>query len=120
MAIQLALLKSGEEILADVREIYDKESQKQISLVFIKPVRVVVTQSATMNEETGQPNQGLLSFAPWISTSKDEEFFVPYDWVVTVCEANDDIKNSYIENVGVRDDSEDHFFEDGAVPDLGD
>lgn len=119
MAVQLVLLKSGEELIADVREIVDKETGKQLSMVFIKPVRVTVQQPAVLNEQSGQ-TEGVLSFAPWIATSKDEEFFVPYEWCVTVCEANDDIKNSYIQNVGVRDDSENHFLEDGPVPDRGD
>lgn len=119
MAVQLVLLKSGEEIVADVREIVDKETGKQLSMVFIKPVRVTVQQPAVLNEQSGQ-SEGILSFAPWIATSKDEEFFVSHEWCVTVCEANDDIKNSYIQNVGVRDDSENHFLEDGPVPDLGD
>jgi hypothetical protein len=118
MSVQLVLLKSGEELVADVREIVDKDTHKPISVVLIKPVRVTVQQPAVLNEGKA-PNDALLSFAPWISTSKSEQFFVEHDWVVTVCEPNDDIKNSYIENVGVRNDSESDFFEDGAVPDLG-
>lgn len=120
MTVQLALLKSGEEIIADIREIVDRDNGKPISLVFIKPVRVTVQQPAVLNEQSGQ-SEGVLSFTPWISTSKDEEFFVPYDWCVTVCEANDDIKNSYIQNVGVRDDSESNFVETNqSVFDSGD
>jgi hypothetical protein len=120
MTVQLALLKSGEEIIADIREIVDKDTGKQMSLVFIKPVRVTVQQPAVLNEQSGK-TEGVLSFAPWIATSKDEEFFVPYEWCVTVCEANDDIKNSYIENVGVRDDSESNLIEtEQPVSDSGD
>lgn len=119
MTVQLVLLKSGEEIVADVREIIDKETQKQISLVFIRPVRVTVTQQNTTDQESNQV-QNVLNFDRWILTSKSEEFLVPHDWVVTTSEPTDNVKNSYIQNVGVKENGESSFIEDERVSDLGD
>lgn len=120
MSVQLVLLKSGEEIIADVREIIDKETQKQMSLVLIKPVRVSVVERGTLVEGL-QQNQSVLSFEPWIATSKSEEYFVPQDWVVTICEVQDNIKESYIQNVGVRDDSQiDPIENEQPISDIGD
>tara|TARA_B100000902_G_C27076829_1_gene796881 strand:- start:244 stop:606 length:363 start_codon:yes stop_codon:yes gene_type:complete len=120
MAIELVLLKSGEELIADVREIIDRETNKPISVVLFKPVRVVVQQPGLLKEGTETSNEAMLSFSPWIATSKSEEFFVDHSWIVTVCEPNDDIKNSYIKNIGVNDDGESNLDEDGSVSDLGD
>lgn len=119
MAVQLVLLKSGEELIADVREIVDKDTQERISLVFIRPVRITVSQQNVIEDESNQ-TQNILNFEPWLLTSKDEEFFVPYDWVVTACEPKDNIKDSYIENVGVKENGESNFIENQSVSDLGD
>ena len=120
MSVQLVLLKSGEELVADVREIIDKDTQKPISVVLIKPVRVTVVQQGVLTEGATQPSDSVLSFVPWLATSKSEEYFIQQDWIVTVCEPQDNIKESYIQNVGVRDDSKSTIAEDGAVSDLGD
>ena len=119
MSVQLVLLKSGEEIIADVREIVDRDTNEIISTVFIKPVRVAVTQPAVLTEGAEAPSDTILSFVPWLATSKSEEYFVSKDWIVTVCDPQDNIKDSYIQNVGVRDDSESIILEDGAISDLG-
>ena len=120
MSVQLVLLKSGEELVADVREIIDKETYKPISVVLIKPVRVTVVQQGVLTEGATQPSDSVLSFVPWLATSKSEEYFIQQDWIVTVCDPQDNIKESYIQNVGVRDDSESSTAEDWAVSDLGD
>jgi hypothetical protein len=120
MAVQLVLLKSGEELIADVREIVDRDTQEQMSLVFIRPVKVTIAQRNILNEETNHP-QNILNFEPWIPTSKDEEYFVDKNWVVTLCEPQEEIKDSYIQNVGVKDDSESFAIEDEPpVSDSGD
>tara|TARA_A200000159_G_scaffold140792_1_gene143186 strand:+ start:741 stop:1094 length:354 start_codon:yes stop_codon:yes gene_type:complete len=117
MSVQLVLLKSGEELVADVREIYDRENDVVLDLVLVKPVRVAVVQQGVLTEDTNS-GDSVLSFVPWLSTSKDEEFFLDKNWVVTICEPTDDIRESYIKNIGVKDDSESAIAEDGSVSDL--
>ena len=119
MSVQLVLLKSGEELVADVREIYDRENNVVLDLVLVKPVRVTVVQQGVLTEDTN-PGNSVLSFVPWLATSKSEEYFIKQDWVVTICDPQDNIKESYIQNVGVRDDSEDCIIENGSIPDIGD
>jgi hypothetical protein len=120
MSVQLVLLKSGEELVADIREMIDRDTQESISTVLIKPVRVTVVQQSVLTEGANEPSDSVLSFVPWLATSKSEEYFIKQDWVVTICEPQDNIKESYIQNVGVRDDSEDCVIENGSVSDLGD
>jgi hypothetical protein len=117
MSVQLVLLKSGEELVADVREIYDRENDQVLDLVLVKPVRVTVVQQGVLTEDTNS-GDSVLSFVPWLPTTKDEEFFVNKDWVVTICEPTDDIRDSYIKNIGVSDDSQSNLDENGSVPDL--
>ena len=119
MSVQLVLLKSGEELVTDLREIVDRDSGQSVQLVLIKPVRVAVVQQGVLTEGA-QLGESVLSFVPWLSTTKNEEYFIKDDWVVTICDPTDDIRESYIKNIGVRDDSENLGFEVGSVPDLGD
>ena len=105
MSVQLVLLKSGEEIVTDLREIVDRDTGEMINLVFIKPVRVTLVQQGVLAEGT-QPGESVLSFVPWLTTTKNEEYFMKEDWIVTICDPTDDIRESYIKNIGVRDDSE--------------
>lgn len=117
MAVQLVLLKSGEEIVTDLREIVDRDTGEVVNMVFIKPVRVAVVQQGVLTENAN-PAESVLSFAPWLSTSKNEEYFLKEEWIVTICDPTDDIHDSYIKNIGVRDDSENLSFEVGSNPDL--
>tara|TARA_B100001059_G_scaffold46021_1_gene38831 strand:- start:1776 stop:2135 length:360 start_codon:yes stop_codon:yes gene_type:complete len=118
MSVQLVLLKSGEELIADVREIVDPDTREVFNVVLIRPVRVTVVQQGVLTEDT-KPGESVLSFVPWLSTAKDEEFFLKDEWIVTVCEPTDPIRDSYIKNIGVKNDSESSIDEDGSVSDLG-
>ena len=123
MTLQLALLKSGDEIIADVREVFDKETNKPVRLVFIRPVYIEQTGVSFLSEENEGSSESEVTyvFRPWIENSDDEEFFVPHDWVVTVCAPSITIIENYVRKIGVKvNDSQSVTAEDGAVSDLGD
>tara|TARA_B100001996_G_scaffold248812_1_gene192840 strand:+ start:189 stop:548 length:360 start_codon:yes stop_codon:yes gene_type:complete len=107
MSVKLALLKSGEDIVADIKEARDKETKEAIWYVFKNPVRVElvpVKVKEILNEEQqqeGEDNQRELFFSPWIPLSADNEIIVPMDWVVTVVEPHEQVMKSYTERVGV-------------------
>jgi hypothetical protein len=122
MTVQLVILKSGEEIISDVREIIDKDTEKQMSLVFINPylVSVNATETLYLTEEKTEPYASV-SFTPWIPLSKSKQYFVPHEWVVTICEPHDDILNSYLQKFGEENDSQGDSIEDEqSVSDIGD
>lgn len=107
MTVQLVLLKSGEELVADVREIVDKETEKQVSLVFINPHHISYT------DET-------LVFDPWIPLSESRQFFIPYDWVVTITQPIQSIIDKFIERFGEENDSQSDSIENASDADLRD
>jgi hypothetical protein len=108
MTVQLVLLKSGEELIADVREIVDKETEKQVSLVFINPHRVSETFGDT------------LTFDPWLPLSASREFFVPYDWIVTITNPQQNIVDEFNNEFGEKNDSQSDSIENPSITDLGD
>lgn len=108
MTVQLVLLKSGEELVADVREIVDKETEKQLSLVLINP-HVIAAKTNDM-----------LTFDPWIPLSASREFFVPYDWVVTITQPQENIVDEFNKQFGENNDDQSNFVEDTSELNLGD
>lgn len=108
MTVQLVLLKSGEELVADVREIVDKETEKPVSLVFINPHTITGTFGDT------------LTFDPWIPLSATRQFFVPYDWVVTITKPQQNIVDEFNKEFGEENDSESDSTENASDTDLGD
>ena len=107
MSVKLAVLKSGEDIVADIKEARDKETKEAIWYVFKNPVRVELVPTKVkelLNEDnkTEEENQRELFFSPWIPLSAENEVIVPMDWVVTVVEPHEQVLKSYTERIGVE------------------
>ncbi len=95
MSIKLALLKSGEEVIADIKELVSEEEQL-ISLVFTNPYVVKLVEQDLMGEEF--PTEDVkyaVTFSPWIPFSAEKDIAVGMDWVVTIVEPTNEIKKSY-------------------------
>lgn len=95
MAVKLAILKSGEDIVADIKELVDDEGNV-VSLIFSNPV-VVKLISNTVLLEAENDREYKVSFIPWIPLSKDTNVPVKKDWIVTILEPIDMVKKSYEE-----------------------
>jgi hypothetical protein len=99
MSIKLALLKSGEQVIADIKEYVD-QNEKVISLLFENPYVVKFLTAEFLvegieNEEVSHK----VSFSPWIVMSEDKSMTVPVDWIVTIVEPIDWVKKSYEEKM---------------------
>lgn len=104
MAVKLALLKSGEEIITDVREARKEETDEVVCYVFKNPYRVEIVkeEKVVLNEEgESKSQQQNIYFSPWIPLSKDTEIYVQPSWVVTFVEPYEDVVKSYTERVGI-------------------
>ena len=94
MSIKLALLKSGEEIIADIKE--GVVEDKVVTYVFNKPHSVVLQGTykfVSDDEETF--DRVNLSLTPWPRLSEDKVIPVRFDWVVTIVEPNSNLKKMY-------------------------
>ena len=101
MAIKLALLKSGEQVIADIMELVN-EDDKVVSLVFSNPYvarlltpELLMENSVRLNDEV----EHKVAFSPWIVLSQDKKVAVDPAWVVTVVEPHEWIKSSYEEKM---------------------
>ena len=105
MSIKLALLKSGEEVIADIAEFRNSEDEL-VSYLFKKPYCVKIKTSQVLVEQESRPKHEL-AYYKWMSLSKDDDIIVNRDWVVCISEPLDTVKKNYEAKVSGRrfDDS---------------
>ena len=98
MTVKLILLKSGEDIIADVTEMIvgEGEEKKVIGYFFDKACVVKLKEG---QEPTEKKSAFQVSMFPWMPLSADSHIPVPSDWVVTIVEPKEKLTNMYIEDV---------------------
>jgi len=95
MSVKLFLLKSGESIISDGKEILSGDSA--CGYLFENPFKVTINSSVFVSE--GEDAEVSVSLSPWIILSADETIPIPHDWVVTMVEPIDSIKKMYEDQV---------------------
>ena len=101
MSTQLALLKSGEEVIADIKEIRQEKTDELISYLFKDPYCVKIKKSEVLVENELKPKHEL-AYYKWMSLSKDDDIIVNKDWVVCITDPLDTVKNNYEEKMNGR------------------
>jgi hypothetical protein len=120
MSIKLALIKSNEMIISNVKEI--RSDDKLVAYLFNKPhvvsyvkelpkqnrINLAENQSHLNDFGDGYPNslepsvgdrEVQISMAPWVFLTTDEDIVVSGDWIVTIMEPIDSIVEMYEEKV---------------------
>ena len=103
MTIKLMLLKSGEDIIADVSEmVVGEEDKKRVIGYFLKKACIVKmrNQNTIETEEGDTKRTGFeVSLFPWMPLSKEKTVPITTDWVITMVEPIDNLKEMYIEDI---------------------
>ena len=104
MTVKLALLKSGEDVIADIREAISEDTNKIVSYIFSNPYVVKLTQPQVLMEDSEQPETRAynISVYPWIPLSDDTDIAINPDWVITIVEPAATLKKSYEERMNGR------------------
>ena len=106
MSVKLVMLKSGEDIIADVQEI--KSNEEVVGYYFNDPLIIKLyqpEQPTVLNEEGSLKQYSSkvdITFYPWIPLSKDSKVPCSADWVVTIVEPIEKLKTQYQERVNGR------------------
>lgn len=102
MSIKLALLKSGETVISDAKELISEE--KVCGYLFTKPHKIEVRKTMLLVEENENPKGDLeVSLSPWIVLTSDTQIPVPPDWIVSIVEPIQTIKEMYEEKINGED-----------------
>lgn len=118
MSIKIVLLKSGEDIISDVKEMVvgEEDNPRVIGYFLHKPCVVKMTPPTNVGETDGdnQKTSFRVTLFPWMPLTKDETIPVSSDWVVTIVNPTDKLKDMYLEDVikygkNNKDDSADEY-----------
>ena len=105
MSIKLILLKSGETLITDAKELViqnpETEEKEVCGYLFNKPHTVAIRREVLLTEEKESTDKSEIQVAlsPWILLTSDEDVTVPKDWVVTITEPLSSVKEMYEEKV---------------------
>ena len=123
MTIKLVLLKSGEDIIADVTEMaVGEEEERSIVGYFLDRPCVIRMRDPNLLEKNGDKKQSgfQVSLFPWIPLSKDTRIPVPADWLITMVEPAYKLKEMYIEDIVKNGNQSDSTDNDTASTDKSD
>ena len=102
MTIKLMLLKSGEDVISDVTEmcVGTEEDRQVIGYHLNKPCVVKMRDPNLVKEEGPKKQSGFsVSLFPWMPLTKQESIPVPADWMITMVEPIDKLKEMYIDDI---------------------
>jgi len=100
MSIKLMLLKTGETIIADAKELVSDELVRGYLLG--NPHYVETKEKMVLTEsDTGKSNYEIdVVLTPWLILSKDKEFVVATDYITTICDPIPSVEEMYKEKTG--------------------
>jgi len=102
MTIKLCLLKSGEDLIADVSEmnVGNEEERTVVGYFLDKPCVVKMRDPNLLNEDGPKKQSGFqVSLFPWIPLSAETRIPIPADWLVTMVEPAYKLKEMYVEDI---------------------
>ena len=94
MTVKILLLKSGEDVITDVKEMVSSDD-KVIGYFLSKPciIKLIPKKSESDKRETS------ISMYPWMPLAKEKEIPLSTDWVVTMVTPVDKVEQMYKEDV---------------------
>jgi hypothetical protein len=105
MTVKLAILRTGEEIIADVKE--GMIEDRVVTYIFDNPCKVILQGSYKIINDDEEPVDRMsISLTHWPTLSADKVVPVITDFVVTIVEPNSELKQMYenrVLNNGTKD-----------------
>ena len=102
MTVKLMLLKSGEDVVADVTEmcVGTEENRQVIGYHLNKPCIVKMRDPNLIKEDGPKKQSGFaVSLFPWMPLTSQETIPVPADWLITMVEPATKLKEMYVEDI---------------------
>jgi len=104
MSIKLLLLKSGEDMIADVSEMaFGEENAKRVVGYYLNRPCVVKMRDPNVRKDGSEGRVRKagyeVSLFPWMPLSAEDTIPIPSDWVVTMVEPTIKLKEMYVEDI---------------------
>ena len=129
MTVKLVLLKSGEDIIADVSEMVvgeegNEESPPRVIGYYLNRPCVVKMQDTRNLPELTIGNEQKAGYSvslfPWMPLSKEDKIPIPADWMITMVEPAYKLKEMYIEDIVKNGNQSDSTDDNSADTDKSD
>ncbi len=103
MSVKLVLLKSGETVIADTKELISDD--KLCGYLMNNPHSVSIHSNVVLTNDPKSEHDGTIevSFTPWMPLSSEKNHPIPTDWVVTIAEPLANIVELYEEKINGED-----------------
>jgi len=93
------LLKSGEDVISDAREIMDTENKGivayHLSNPFVMQLTAEESDELQVEGEDAPRTKYSVRYTHWAPLSKQRAFVIPADWLVTIYDPHDNILRDY-------------------------
>ena len=103
MSIKITVLKSGEQIISDMKELMTEGEENAQAYMLVNPHTYEITEKQFITEEEKDLEDGdygiNVSLLPWLILSKDKKMIIPTDSVLTVVEPLDSVTQLYLDKV---------------------
>ena len=96
MAIKVLVLKSGEDVIADVQEMYGAE-QQVFGYLLNNPC--VIKLKASEQPSTEEEKSVSIRMHPWMPIAREKTIPITIDWVVTMVTPVESIQEMYQKQV---------------------
>ena len=101
MSIKLAVLKSGENVISDAKELIVEN--KICGYLFNKPHKVNINSPVYLTEEKDPKTSVEITLSSWIIISDEEDVPVSVNQVVALVEPIESVKKMYTEKINGSD-----------------
>lgn len=107
MTVKILVLKSGEDVIADVSEMVSPE-ERLLGYFMKKPYVIKVHHNEPFDEDSNsnRKSQFSIKLYPWMPIAKEKTMPIPVDWVVSMVTPIDKLKELYVNNLGKLDKGE--------------
>ena len=97
MSIKLTLLKTGEQLISDMKELVAEGKEEAHAYLLENPHTYEISEKEFITEEEKmQGDVGInVTLFPWLILSKDKKMIIPIDSVLTIVEPLDSVTQMY-------------------------
>ena len=103
MSIKITVLKSGEQIISDMKELTAEGQEHAQAYLLVNPHTYEINEKQFVTEEEKELEEGdygiNVSLLPWLILSKDKKMIIPTDSVFTVVEPLDSVTQLYLDKM---------------------
>ena len=99
MSIKITVLKSGDQLISDMKELMAENEEKVQAYMLVNPHTYEINEKQFITEEEKELAEGdfgiNVSLLPWLILSKDKKMIIPIDSVLTIVEPLDSVTQMY-------------------------